>query len=139
MDIKVGPTGWERVTPLEEFPELTVEIRRLSLVEYLDFNEEHTDDNGKLAITFSGKNGREVFKQYCQNIEGLSVGDRPIKQPVDLLSDNTPPDGGAVVFIAACVSRFWDMNIASEEEIKNSDLPSVPVMDEAAGQGEPEE
>ena len=139
MDIKVGPTGWERVTPLEEFPELTVEIRRLSLVGYLDFNEEHTDTDGKLAITFSGKNGREVFKTHCRNIEGLSVGDRPIKQPIDLLSDNTPPDGGAVVFISACVSRFWDMNIASEEDVGKSEAPSEPVTEGAPRQGEPEE
>ena len=124
--------GWVEVKPLEEFPELTCEIKRLSFTEMLDFKDEHSDDEGTVKLRFGSKEGRGVFKAFVQNIKNLECAGRKIKQPWDLFSDNMPPDDGAHHFLIMCVKAWWDMNMVSEDESLDLNEPSVSIGSEAA-------
>jgi hypothetical protein len=131
MDIKVGPTGWERVTPLEDSPELTVEVKRLSLEEKMDFLDTITAGSEEM-FRFGGKQGREIFKKYIRNIQGLEYNGKPITNPENLFSDNIPADDGVIHFVTSCVGAFWGLQFTSEDEVRDLEVPSDPQGVEAA-------
>lgn len=120
MQIGSYKVGWEKVTPLEEFPEVTCEIRRLSLAEKMDFLDtiSHIEQD---KFTFGGKDGREMFRKYVRNIEGIEWAGRKITRPDELLDPDMPPDDGIIRFITSCVAEFWVMQFPQEEEIKKSE------------------
>ncbi len=129
--------GWHEVKPfdIEEFAEVTCKIKRLSFIEMIDWKNAHTDpDDGKIKITFDSPEGREVFKTYVKNIKNLECAGRTIKQPIDLWSDNMPPDDGAHIFMIACACKWWEMNMVSEEESLDLNEPSVSTGSEAANE-----
>lgn len=130
MNIDVGKVGWERVTPLENHPELTCEIKRLSAVEMMDFFESGTTKDGKFEL--NTKLRHEIFSKYIRNIEGMTLGDKPVTDPAQLLGPKIPPADGIITFIAGSVAKFTEMAFVSEEERKNSDKPSSTSGSRAA-------
>lgn len=131
-----GAAGWERITPLDEYPELSCEIKRFSLVERMEFSDQFTDDDGMIRLKFGDAEGREVFNKYTRKIVGLEFNGKEINQPDQLLGPDMPFDEGVQNFIIMTVSKIWDMNFANEEEIKNSETPSSLTGNEAASQPE---
>lgn len=132
MDIAKGATGWERVTPLEDHPELSCEIKRLSFIEKMDLSDEWSDEEGNINLKFGSARGREVFGKYVRKIVGLKYDGKEVNQPDVILGPDMPPDEGITHFLIMCVSKFWDINFISEEERKNSDKPSSQAGTRAA-------
>ena len=132
MEIKKGGTGWKRVTPVEEHPELSCEIKRLSLAEKMDLSDEWEDEDGKVRLKFGSSRGREVFATYVRKIVGLKFDGKEVNQPDVILGPDMPPDDGIVLFIMCCAAKFWEMNFLSETEIKNSSKPSSQAGSRAA-------
>ena len=130
MDIDVGKVGWERVAPLEDHPDLTCEIKRLSAVEMMDFLESGTTKDGKFEL--DSKLRKEIFSKYVRNIEGMTLGGKPVTDPSQLLGPKVPPADGIITFITGSVLKFTEMSFVSEEERKNSDKPSNTSGDRAA-------
>ncbi len=135
MDIKKGATGWERVTPIEEHPELTCEIKILSFVEKLELSDEWSDEEGAIKLVFGSLRGREVFSEYVQNIIGLKYDGKEVKQPNVILGSDMPPDDGILSFLVRCVAKFWELNFLTEEERDLSSKPSASTGSKAAKQG----
>ncbi len=132
MEIKKGGTGWERVTPLEEHPGLSCEIKRLSFVEKLELSDEWSDEEGAIKLVFGSQRGRGVFSKYVRKIVGLKYDGKEINQPDVILGPDMPPDDGILNFLIRCVEKFWNMNFLTEEERKNSDKPSASTGSKAA-------
>ena len=130
MNIDVGKVGWERVTPLENHPELTCEIKRLCAVEMMDFFESGTSKGGELVINSKLRN--EIFSKYVRNIEGMTLGGEPVTDPTQLLGPKIPPAEGIITFISGTVAKFTQMAFVTEEERKNSDKPSSTSGSRAA-------
>ncbi len=130
MNIDVGKVGWERVAPLENHPELTCEVKRLSAFEMIDFYESCSTKDGKLELT--GKLRREIFAKYIRNIEGMTLGGEPVTDPAQLLGPTVPSSNSIVTFIMGAVGKFIAMAFVSEEERKNSDKPSSTSGSRAA-------
>lgn len=130
-----GKAGWERTTPIEEHPELTCEIKRLSLVEKMELTERLTEDSGNISVRFGGKQGRDIFTEHVRKISGLEYDGKELSHS-DILSDNMPADDGVMDFLIQCVGRFWDMNFITNEE--RSDL-STPSDTNGVEDGDPTE
>ena len=135
MEIKKGGTGWERVTPIEDNPELSCEIKRLSLAEKMDLSERWEDDDGMIRPKVDTNRGREVFATYVRKIVGLEFDGKEVNQPDFILGPDMPPDDGVVLFIMLCAVKFWEMNFLTEEERKNSGKSSVSTGSKAAKKG----
>ncbi len=132
MDIAKGATGWERVTPLEDHPELSCEIKKLGGIEKYELSEEWTDEEGNILFQFFSARSREVFAKYVRKIVGLKYDGKEVNQPDVILGPDMPPDDGIVDFITNCAKKFWEMNFMSEEERKNLDKPSLQAGTRAA-------
>ena len=132
MEIKKGGTGWERVTPLEDHPGLSCEIRRLSFVEKLELSDEWSDEEGAIKLVFGSRRGREVFSKYVRKIVGLKYDGKEINQPDVILGPDMPPDDGILNFLIRCVEKFWELNFLTEEETLDLNEPSVSTGSRAA-------
>ena len=136
MEIKKGGTGWERVTPLEDHPGLSCEIRKLSFVEKLELSDEWSDEEGAIKLVFGSQRGREVFSKYVRKIVGLKYDGKEINQPDVILGPDMPPDDGILSFLIMCVAKFWELNFLTEEERDLSSKPSASTGSKAAKKGE---
>ena len=132
MDVAKGVTGWERVTPIEDHPGLSCEIRRLSFVEKLELSDEWSDEEGAIKLVFGSSRGREVFSKYVRKIVGLKYDGKEINQPDVILGPDMPPDDGILSFLIMCVAKFWELNFLTEEETLDLNEPSVSTGSRAA-------
>ena len=136
MDIGEGGVEWERFTPLKEYPDITCEIKRLDLLENIEFKESHETSKGKIGLTFDSPAAREVFKKYVRNIEGLTAGKRKLEQPSDIFSPKTPPHDLIHILLIATAVKWWDINMVSHEEEVGLEVPSVSSGSRAAKKDE---
>ena len=134
MEIKKGGTGWERVTPLEDHPGLSCEIRKLSFVEKLELSDEWSDEEGAIKLVFGSLRGRDVFAKYVRKIVGLKYDGKEVNQPDVILGPDMPPDDGISNFLMMCVGKFWELNFLTKEEILDLNEPSSSTGSRAAGE-----
>ncbi len=135
MDVGKGVIGWERVTPIEDHPELSCEMYRLSGIEKMELSEDWRNEEGDIIFKFVSARSREVFAKYVRKIVGLKYDGKEVNQPDFILGPDMPPDDGIVLLIAGCAEKFWEMNFLSEDEIKNSSKPSSQTGSKAAKKG----
>lgn len=126
MDIKMVPPGWEKITPLEDCPEITCELKRLSFAEQLDNQAALVEElEANKEIQFASDYGKGIFTKYSRKYEGLSINGVAIRKPTEILDGSVPGHPVIGKLFMAVMTAFINLNILKDEEIKNSDRSPV--------------
>jgi hypothetical protein len=133
IEVNSGPPEWEVFHPFEDDPDVSCEIKQLSVDEGLKLTGQFID--GKIEGDIYGDLMKGYFVQYVRNIEGIKINGVMAKRPEDILDPGVKRSAPLHDFYTTVMYRLIKINSITDTETKNSD--SSPGADtEKAGVGQ---